>query len=164
MFGYALRHPLKPGNQYVENKAGLTCLTLACYLGRDELFKEMLELSCKEFWRYSNICAAGYPLGALDSIKPSGETSKFIYHMFGCFSPVFLIILILNTGKYINKYDLIFRLELSHYDNLSWNETGAFEYVRGGYHCKAVGREMEHLCQGECILFESSNRIIFQTI
>ena len=107
MFGYALRHPLKPGNQYVENKAGLTCLTLACYLGRDELFKEMLELSCKEFWRYSNICAAGYPLGALDSIKPSGETSKFIYHMFGCFSPVFLIILILNTGEYITKYDLI---------------------------------------------------------
>ena len=105
MFGYALRHPIKPGNQYLENKAGLTCLTLACYLGRDVLFKEMLELSCKEFWRYSNICAAGYPLGALDSIKPSGETSKFIYHMFGCFSPVFF--LILNTGKYISKYYLI---------------------------------------------------------
>ena len=76
MFGYALKHPIKGGNQYLENKAGLTCLTLACFLGRDVLFKEMLELSCKEFWRYSNICCSAYPLGALDSIKPSGETSK----------------------------------------------------------------------------------------
>ena len=78
MFGYALRHPIKSGNQYKENKAGLTCLTLACFLGRDILFKEMLELSCKEFWRSSNICCSAYPLGALDSIKPSGETSKLI--------------------------------------------------------------------------------------
>lgn len=36
----------------------------------------MLELSCTEFWRYSNICCSAYPLGALDSIRPSGETSK----------------------------------------------------------------------------------------
>ena len=79
MFGYALRHPIKGGDQYKENKAGLTCLTLACFLGRDELFKDMLELSCKEFWRYSNICCSAYPLGALDSIKPSGETSKHFF-------------------------------------------------------------------------------------
>ena len=32
-------------------------------------FREMLELSCKEFWRYSNITCCGYPLGALDSIQ-----------------------------------------------------------------------------------------------
>ena len=36
----------------------------------------MLELSCTEFWRYSNITCCGYPLGALDSIQPDGQTSK----------------------------------------------------------------------------------------
>jgi len=75
MFGYTLRHPIKPGNQYLENYAGLTCLTLSCKLGRDDLFMDMLELSCKEFWRYSNICCSAYPLGALDSIFPDGSTN-----------------------------------------------------------------------------------------
>ena len=75
MFGYALRHPLKSGNPAIYNKADLTCLTLSCKLGRDDLFREMLELSCKEFWRYSNICCSAYPLGALDSIRPNGKTS-----------------------------------------------------------------------------------------
>ena len=69
------RHPLKSANPEVANHAELTCLTLSCKLGRDILFKEMLELSCKEFWRYSNVCCSGYPLGALDSIRPSGETN-----------------------------------------------------------------------------------------
>ena len=76
MFGYALRHPFKTANAAIENNAGLTCLTLSCKLGRDDLFREILELSCKEFWRYSNICCSAYPLEALDSIKPSGETSE----------------------------------------------------------------------------------------
>ena len=75
MFAYALRHPLKSANPEVPNHAQLTSLTLSCKLGRDVLFKEMLELSCKEFWRYSNVCCSGYPLGALDSIRPSGETN-----------------------------------------------------------------------------------------
>ena len=66
-------------SQYITNNADLTCLTLSCQLGRDCLFKEMLELSCTEFWRYSNICCSAYPLGALDSIRPSGETSKNLH-------------------------------------------------------------------------------------
>lgn len=36
----------------------------------------MLELSAKEFWRYSNITCSAYPLNALDTILPSGKTSK----------------------------------------------------------------------------------------
>ena len=56
---FLFRHPIKAGNQYLENYAGLTCLTLSCKLGRDDLFMDMLELSCKEFWRYSNICCSG---------------------------------------------------------------------------------------------------------
>ena len=79
MFGYALRHPVKFANQYIKNKAGLTCLTLSCKLGRDVLFKEMLEMSSKEFWRYSNICCRAYPLGALDSISPDGSTSEELF-------------------------------------------------------------------------------------
>ena len=77
MYGYALRHPRKNANPYIKNNRGLTCLTLSCELGRDEIFKSMLELSCTEFWRYSNITCCGYPLGALDSIQPDGQTSKY---------------------------------------------------------------------------------------
>lgn len=59
------------------NETGLTPLTLACRLARSTIFKEMLELTCIEFWRYSNITCSAYPLNALDTIKPSGETSEF---------------------------------------------------------------------------------------
>ncbi|CAB4069140.1 TRPV6 [Lepeophtheirus salmonis] len=75
MFGYALKHPFKTANPNLVNNANLTCLTLSCKLGRDEIFREMLELSCKEFWRYSNICCSAYSLSALDSISPNGETN-----------------------------------------------------------------------------------------
>lgn len=46
-------------------------------VGRAEVFREMLELSAKEFWRYSNITCSAYPLNALDTILPSGKTSKY---------------------------------------------------------------------------------------
>ena len=44
-------------------------------LAGDPCLREMLELSCTEFWRYSNITCCGYPLGALDSIQSDGQTS-----------------------------------------------------------------------------------------
>ncbi|XP_034241411.1 transient receptor potential cation channel subfamily V member 6 [Thrips palmi] len=75
MFGYALRHPRLPAKNGICNKAGLTPLTLACKLGRAEVFKEMLELSCREFWRYSNITCSAYPLNALDTLLPDGRTN-----------------------------------------------------------------------------------------
>ncbi|XP_022235044.1 transient receptor potential cation channel subfamily V member 6-like, partial [Limulus polyphemus] len=75
MYGYTLRHPVRPCKENITNKYGLTPLTLACKLGRNEIFREMLELSALEFWRYSNITCSGYPLNALDSILPSGETN-----------------------------------------------------------------------------------------
>ncbi|XP_011863859.1 PREDICTED: uncharacterized protein LOC105559855 isoform X2 [Vollenhovia emeryi] len=53
MFGYALRHPKLPARNGIVNAAGLTPLTLACQLGRAEVFREMLELSAREFWRYN---------------------------------------------------------------------------------------------------------------
>lgn len=59
------------------NDAGLTPLTLACKLGRADVFREMLELSAREFWRYSNITCSGYPLNALDTLLPDGRTSQF---------------------------------------------------------------------------------------
>lgn len=76
MFGYALRHPKLPAKNGIVNDAGLTPLTLACKLGRAEVFREMLELSAREFWRYSNITCSGYPLNALDTLLPDGRTSK----------------------------------------------------------------------------------------
>merc|ERR1740128_503030 len=75
MFGYALKHPVAKANHMVRNERELTSLTLACLLGRDTIFQEMLEMSCVEFWRYSNITCCGYPLGALDSILPDGSTN-----------------------------------------------------------------------------------------
>lgn len=78
MFGYALRHPRTKASNDIVNEQGLTPLTLACRLGRSDVFKEMLELSCREFWRYSNITCSAYPLNALDTILPDGQTSWFI--------------------------------------------------------------------------------------
>ncbi|PSN51083.1 hypothetical protein C0J52_01503, partial [Blattella germanica] len=74
MFGYALRHPKLPASNGIVNHAGLTPLTLACKIGRAEVFKEMLELSAREFWRYSNITCSAYPLNALDTLLPDGRT------------------------------------------------------------------------------------------
>uniref|UniRef100_A0A1B0BB69 Ion transport domain-containing protein n=1 Tax=Glossina palpalis gambiensis TaxID=67801 RepID=A0A1B0BB69_9MUSC len=75
MFGYALRHPKTPAKNGIVNHGGLTPLTLACKLGRAEVFREMLELSAREFWRYSNITCSGYPLNALDTLLPDGRTN-----------------------------------------------------------------------------------------
>ena len=77
MFSYSLRHPRSPANDGITNLAGFTPLTLACQLARSTIFKEMLELMCVEFWRYSNITCSAYPLNALDTIRPNGETSKY---------------------------------------------------------------------------------------
>nr|XP_036232016.1 uncharacterized protein LOC106625964 [Bactrocera oleae] len=75
MFGYALRHPKTPAKNGIANHSGLTPLTLSCKLGRAEVFREMLELSAREFWRYSNITCSGYPLNALDTLLPDGRTN-----------------------------------------------------------------------------------------
>ncbi|PZC74646.1 hypothetical protein B5X24_HaOG207365 [Helicoverpa armigera] len=75
MFGYALRHPKVPASNGRMNLAGFTPLTLACQLGRASVFREMLELSAKEFWRYSNITCSAYPLNALDTLLPDGRTN-----------------------------------------------------------------------------------------
>ncbi|XP_053594306.1 uncharacterized protein LOC103575567 [Microplitis demolitor] len=75
MFGYALRHPKFPASNGIANTAGFTPLTLACQLGRAEVFREMLELSAREFWRYSNITCSAYPLNALDTLLPDGRTN-----------------------------------------------------------------------------------------
>ncbi|KDR16309.1 hypothetical protein L798_10124, partial [Zootermopsis nevadensis] len=75
MFGYALRHPKLPASNGIVNLSGLTPLTLACKLGRAEVFREMLELSAREFWRYSNITCSAYPLNALDTLLPDGRTN-----------------------------------------------------------------------------------------
>ncbi|KAL0861501.1 hypothetical protein ABMA27_009029 [Loxostege sticticalis] len=75
MFGYALRHPKVPASNGRMNRAGFTPLTLACQLGRASVFREMLELSAREFWRYSNITCSAYPLNALDTLLPDGKTN-----------------------------------------------------------------------------------------
>ena len=79
MYGYALRHPTTPATMKAINNDNLTPLALACTLGRANIFREMLELTAQEFWRYSNITCSGYPLNALDTINPDGSCSNFDY-------------------------------------------------------------------------------------
>ncbi|CAM1305235.1 Iav (predicted) [Pycnogonum litorale] len=75
MFAYAFRHSKVPADNNLMNDQGLTPLTLACKLGRNEIFRFMLELNAMEFWRYSNITCSGYPLNALDSLQADGKTN-----------------------------------------------------------------------------------------
>ncbi|XP_050533722.1 transient receptor potential cation channel subfamily V member 5 isoform X2 [Daktulosphaira vitifoliae] len=75
MFGFALKHPKVPASNGIMNIAGLTPLTLSCKLARASVFREMLELSAREFWRYSNITCSAYPLSALDTLLPDGKTN-----------------------------------------------------------------------------------------
>lgn len=62
-------------SQSARNKDNLTALLLACRLGRARLFGELLELSAVEFWSYSMIRCAGYPLLGLDSVASAGQSA-----------------------------------------------------------------------------------------
>ena len=44
MFAYAVKHHAKKANMEILNDANLTSLTLASKLGRNEIFKEIIEL------------------------------------------------------------------------------------------------------------------------
>ncbi len=44
MFGYAVKHHSKRADMEVKNNAQLTPLTLSSKLGRNEIFKEIIEL------------------------------------------------------------------------------------------------------------------------
>ena len=44
MFGYAVKHHAKRASVEVQNNATLTPLTLSSKLGRNEIFKEIIEL------------------------------------------------------------------------------------------------------------------------
>ena len=65
----ALRHPLRSAINDMLNCDQLTPLTLACSLGRDRIFNEIVELSCFGIWNYSKITCCGYPLKLIDSIQ-----------------------------------------------------------------------------------------------
>ncbi|XP_023240167.1 transient receptor potential cation channel subfamily V member 6-like [Centruroides sculpturatus] len=96
MYGYALRHPQKPAKDCILNNYGLTPLTLACKLGRNKIFREMLDLSAIEFWRYTNITCSGYPLNALDTILPNGKTN---------WNSALMIILDGQTNEHLDMLD-----------------------------------------------------------
>lgn len=75
LFKHAVRHPKIPARTDILNNQKLTPLTLASKLGRSQIFKDMLDLGSMISWRFSNTMCAVYPLAALDSIGPNGETS-----------------------------------------------------------------------------------------
>lgn len=116
MFGYALRHPKLPAKNGMANEAGLTPLTLACKLGRADVFREMLELSAREFWRYSNITCSGYPLNALDTLLPDGRTSTNQFKF------------LKKCNNFLYSIDKI-RLEFSVIHHFERNQRGTFGYA-----------------------------------
>ncbi|KAK7476492.1 hypothetical protein BaRGS_00032240, partial [Batillaria attramentaria] len=75
MFKYAVRHHKYPARTDIVNKQNLTPLTLAGKLGRVGIFRDMLDLGSILFWRFSNTECSAYPLAAIDSIGPKGETN-----------------------------------------------------------------------------------------
>jgi len=47
MFGYAVKHHARKADMEIPNDADLTPLTLASKLGRNEIFKEIIELQSR---------------------------------------------------------------------------------------------------------------------
>lgn len=68
-YTFALRHPVRSARNDLTNVNGFTPLTLACSIGRDRIFTEIVELSCYTIWNYSKITCCGYPLSLIDSIQ-----------------------------------------------------------------------------------------------
>ncbi|ESO84317.1 hypothetical protein LOTGIDRAFT_132455, partial [Lottia gigantea] len=75
MYKYAVQHLTKKANKDIENNAGLTPLTLASKLGRQQIFSEMLEIDSMVMWKYSNITCSMYPLENLDSVDREGKAN-----------------------------------------------------------------------------------------
>ncbi|XP_077984844.1 transient receptor potential cation channel subfamily V member 5-like isoform X2 [Glandiceps talaboti] len=73
MYRDVLLHKKMPPDPTITNISGLTPMSLACKLGRNELFQLMLELSGTTFWKFGAIHCVAYPLEDIDSIKENGE-------------------------------------------------------------------------------------------
>ncbi|XP_054168611.1 transient receptor potential cation channel subfamily V member 1-like [Oppia nitens] len=69
IFGFVLRHSERPAHNDMTNNYGLTPLALACVLGKSIIFREIIELSCQEFWTYNIVTCCGYPLNVVDSMQ-----------------------------------------------------------------------------------------------
>ncbi|XP_039252712.2 transient receptor potential cation channel subfamily V member 5-like [Styela clava] len=74
MYHHAVKHPVHPADASAENKKGLTPLALAAELGRNDMFKSILDTSATQFWAYSHMVCSAYPLNRLDTISPNGDT------------------------------------------------------------------------------------------
>ncbi|KAI1301163.1 Transient receptor potential cation channel subfamily V member 5 [Halotydeus destructor] len=68
-YSYALKHPVRAARDDIENNGGHTPLALACLLGRDKIFAEIVEDRSIEFWTYSIIICCGYKLNLVDSLE-----------------------------------------------------------------------------------------------
>lgn len=79
-YSFALKNPQKPARDDIRNMYGSTPLTMACRLGRDQVFMEIVELKCFEFWTYSIITCCGYPLSLIDSMQLVGNKDGPVAH------------------------------------------------------------------------------------
>nr|XP_006820971.1 PREDICTED: transient receptor potential cation channel subfamily V member 6-like [Saccoglossus kowalevskii] len=64
---------LERADPEIRNVSGLTPLGLACKLGRNKLFQQILEVNSTTFWKFSNFHCVAYPLDNIDSIKSNGD-------------------------------------------------------------------------------------------
>ncbi|XP_033116473.1 transient receptor potential cation channel subfamily V member 5-like, partial [Anneissia japonica] len=64
------------GDLVIQNKRGFSCLSLAAYLVRRELFEHILHLEREVEWRYGKVTCASYNLNNVDSINPDGTINS----------------------------------------------------------------------------------------
>ncbi|UYV74220.1 Iav [Cordylochernes scorpioides] len=53
MYGYALHHPTRPAKEGILNRQGLSPLSLACKLGRNQIFREMMDLGALAYGKHA---------------------------------------------------------------------------------------------------------------
>ncbi|RWS02489.1 uncharacterized protein B4U79_04517, partial [Dinothrombium tinctorium] len=68
-YSYALRHPIQAADETILNNDGLSPMALACTLGRNKIFNEIVEPRCFDIWTYSSYYCCGYPLTSIDSLQ-----------------------------------------------------------------------------------------------
>ncbi|KAK0396408.1 hypothetical protein QR680_001707 [Steinernema hermaphroditum] len=75
MFSMALE---AGANLHIQNRMGLTPLTLAAFLAKSMMFEKILEKERKVLWTYGRVLMTACPLAYIDSIDPAtGELNLF---------------------------------------------------------------------------------------
>uniref|UniRef100_H2ZM53 Ion transport domain-containing protein n=1 Tax=Ciona savignyi TaxID=51511 RepID=H2ZM53_CIOSA len=118
MYYYVLKHSKNTPDPNACNNKNLTPLALAAYLGKQEMFEKILEISSKQFWSFNSVTCSAYPLRAFDTIGKDGETDWN--------SAMMMII----RGTKDRHLDLISNKVVSRLLKEKWKKFGQFKFYR----------------------------------